>query len=69
LSKRFDYEDRKRTVKEVIEWLKQFPEDAYVYAYSGECTGIAVVSAQPEHGSIVRKELGWMETSEALFTN
>ena len=58
LIRKFDYREKKRTVKELIEWLKQFPEDAYVYAYSGECTGIAVVKQD--------EELGWLETFDVV---
>jgi len=63
LNRRFDYRDKKRTVKELIEWLKQFPEDAHVYAYSGECTGVCVVEEQPDLDGKFQ-ELGWLETIE-----
>lgn len=48
----------KKTVKEVMEWLKQFPENAIVYAYEGEFCGFVVVKDIP--GKF--HELGSIET-------
>jgi hypothetical protein len=44
------------TVKSTIEWLRQFPEDARVYAYEGETTCIVVTKDG--------KELGYLESYE-----
>jgi len=63
--KRFDNNSKVRTVKEVIKWLEQFPEDAFVYAYSGEGTGIVVTSRKASRG--IHEEIGWLATAEALF--
>lgn len=52
---KFDFVSKVRTVKELKEWLVQFPDSAYIYAYSGEGTGIVVK---------LDKELGWLETAE-----
>jgi len=44
------------TVKELIEELKKFPEDALVYAYEGEIVGVVITSADDD------KEIGHIET-------
>ena len=31
-----------KTVKQLIEELKKFPEDAHIEAYEGECNGINI---------------------------
>ena len=45
-------------IKKLIERLKEFPEDAYAYAYEGEIVGIVIRSANNE------KQLGWILANE-----
>lgn len=49
-------------VFELIEQLKQYPEDAAVYAYEGEDTGIAIVEIS-ETDKNVWKQLGFIPAS------
>lgn len=44
-----------RTVKNMIEELKKFPEDAMCYAYEGECCGLGI-----KHGN----KYGFIPASE-----
>ena len=31
-----------RTIKQFLEWITQFPEDWYIWAYEGEVRGVIV---------------------------
>lgn len=48
------------TVKEAIEYLKQFPDDAFVGAYEGESVGITVEDA-------TGKNMGFVETVKDVW--
>lgn len=41
-----------KTVKELIEELRKFPEDAQCYAYEGEVTGVVVKVSEVDLGVI-----------------
>lgn len=41
-----------KTVKELIEELKKFPEDALCYGYEGECVGISIETKDERWGFI-----------------
>jgi len=51
------------TVEECIRALQEYPMDAMLYAYEGECTGIVIINAHFDT-NCTQRELGFIQCGE-----